>query len=93
MLNNLYYRYDELKEQALKPDATQDEINALGEWFNEFGGDFWNGEYYSVDEKRDIKIYPVFEEIDEDQFELIGYCFSESDFEDVLNYYREKKQC
>lgn len=64
-----YYGYHELKT-AVKTDATQENVNALGEWFACFGGRYWNGEFYNAD---DCCIYPVYEEIGEDEFELIGY--------------------
>lgn len=65
------YDYEELKNKALSADATQDDINTLGEWFECFGGRYWNGEYYSVE--NGIHLYPVCHEVDEDEWEIVGY--------------------
>lgn len=64
-----YYSYKDLKA-AVDTNPTPENINALGEWFDHYGNDYWNGEYYDAD---DLRIYPVYKEIDEDNFELIGY--------------------
>lgn len=68
------YDYEELKNKALTTDATQDDINALGEWFELYGDRYWNGEYYSVDNNR---LYPIYQRIDDDeleeQYEIVGY--------------------
>ena len=32
-----YYSYKELLAEATKSNATQEDINALGEWFDRFG--------------------------------------------------------
>ena len=42
----------------------------MGEWFDHYGNDYWNGEYYDAD---DLRIYPVYKEVEEDEYELIGY--------------------
>lgn len=64
-----YYDYAELKK-AVEAQPTQENINALGEWFADYGMDYWNGEYYDA---GSFRVYPVFEEIEEDEFELKGY--------------------
>lgn len=71
------YDYQELKNKALSTDATQNDINNLGEWFEQYeqyGNKHWNGEYYSVDGRR---LYPIYRRIDDDeleeQYEIIGY--------------------
>lgn len=63
------YSYEELLN-AVKTAATEENVNALGEWFNSYGMDYWNGEYYDAD---GIRIYPVYTEVDEDEYELTGY--------------------
>ncbi len=65
------YDYNELKNNALNPNATQDDINALGEWFEQYGDEFWNGEYFEIDSEH--RLYPQYREIDEDEFEICGY--------------------
>lgn len=66
---NTYYDYDDLKK-AYEANPTQENLNALGEWFEENGQTYWNGEYFDADS---IRIYPVYKEISEDEFELVGY--------------------
>lgn len=63
-----YYNYEELRAKAL--EGNQDDINALGEWFNEHGLDYWNGERFDAD---GFSLYPVYEEVGEDEYELKGY--------------------
>ena len=64
-----YYSYEELKA-AVIADASGANVNALGEWFSNYGNDYWNGEYYDAD---DFRLYPVYTEVDEDELELTGY--------------------
>lgn len=68
------YDYQELKNKALSADVTQEDINNLGEWFEQHGDKYWNGEYYSVDNNR---LYPTYQRIDDDeleeQYEIVGY--------------------
>lgn len=68
------YDYEELKEKVLSAEATQEDINNLGEWFEQYGDRYWNGEYYSVDNNR---LYPMYRRIDDDeleeQYEIVGY--------------------
>lgn len=68
------YDYQEFKEKALSKEATQEDINNLGEWFEQHGDKYWNGEYYSVDNNR---LYPIYRRIDDDeleeQYEIVGY--------------------
>lgn len=65
------YDYEELKNKALAADATQDDINALGECLEQYGDRYWNGEYFSIE--GGIRLYPIYHEFDEDEFEIIGY--------------------
>lgn len=68
------YDYEELKEKVLSAEATQEDINNLGEWFEQYGDRYWNGEYYSVDNNR---LYPMYRRIDDDeleeQYEIVRY--------------------
>lgn len=72
------YNYSELEAAATKFGATQEEINALGEWFEDYGQRYWNGECYEVDEKRDLYLYPMHKQV-EDEFEIVGWSFSSAD--------------
>lgn len=67
----LHYDYDELKERALSPDATNDDIKALGKWFEKYGDKFWNGEYYEIDSKH--RLYPVYRNIMDDDWVISRY--------------------
>lgn len=66
-----YYNYKELREKALSADATQEDINSLGEWFEQYGDEYWNGEYYNADDG--VRVYPIVKEVDEDEYEITGY--------------------
>lgn len=50
--------YEELRSAATANDATQEDINALGKWFDAYGSAYWNGEYYDAD---GIRLYPIIE--------------------------------
>ena len=66
-----YYDYDELRSAATAPNATQADIDALGEWFQVHGQRYWNGEYFDAD--GGVRVYPVYQEIAQDEYELTGY--------------------
>lgn len=70
------YAYEELVAAATKCNATQEDINALGEWFEHYGMCYWNGSCWEVDVKNDICLAQVVKEVAEDEFEVIGYAFS-----------------
>lgn len=57
--------YEELRAAATADDATQEDINALGSWFESNGSAYWNGEYYDADDG--IRLYPT------DYGETVGY--------------------
>lgn len=63
------YSYSELFE-AVKANETPDNVNALGEWFEQYGDRYWNGEFFDAD---GLRLFPVYVEVDEDQFEITGY--------------------
>lgn len=65
-----YYSYEELRAAATAPGATQDDINALGEWFSRYGSSYWNGEFYDAD---GFQVVQQYQQIGEDEFEIIGY--------------------
>ena len=71
------YNYKEICEKALASDATQEDINALGEWFERYGRSGWNGECWTVDAYHDL--YPIHKEIGYDEYEVVGYTFSSKD--------------
>ena len=62
------YNYKEICEKALAFNATQEDINALGEWFSRHGMSYWNGECFHVD--ADHNLYPIHKEIGYDEYEF-----------------------
>lgn len=91
MYNN-YYDYQELKEKATGPNAKQSDINALGEWFDRYGAEYWNGESYTVDSSNNL--YPLQEAIlDEngeiDYCNIVGYTFSKSE---AIEFFEKNKR-
>lgn len=69
--------FSELKEKALAFNATQEDINALGEWFSRHGMSYWNGECFHVDASHDL--YPIDKEVGYNEYEVVGYTFSSWD--------------
>jgi hypothetical protein len=66
------YSYEELAAAAMSVEATQEDIDALGEWFESYGRVYWNGEYYDIDGSHSLR--PVYSEPDEnDCCEIISY--------------------
>lgn len=65
------YDYEELKNKALSADATPEDVNALGKWFEQYGDRYWNGEYFGIE--GGICLYRVEKEVDEDEWEIVGY--------------------
>ena len=78
MMSISKYDYDDLEKRATAPGATQLDISNLGEWYEQYGDSFWNGEFYNDDGKE---LYPIYKQIASDEWEIIGYTFS-SAFED-----------
>ena len=67
------YRFEEIERRALTAQ-TEDAIRELGEWYQDFGSMFWNGEHYTGKfNGREYQIAPVYEETDEDIFEIVGW--------------------
>lgn len=68
-----YYDYKDLRAAATAPEATAKDLRALGEWFEQYGSDCWNGEYWDAD---GLRLFPVIEwDADLDQGETVGYEF------------------
>ena len=66
-----YYSYQELQEAAIAPEAAQEDVDALGEWFSRFGERYWNGECYDAD---GVTAWPIVEWDEErDQGDVVGY--------------------
>lgn len=58
MKNANYYNYKELVEKATATGATRGDRIALFYWFDQYGIDYWNGQYYKIDDS--LRLYPVF---------------------------------
>lgn len=64
--------YERLREAALADAAEQEDINALGKWFEDYGNDSWNGEYFDADDG--VRVFHVYGEPDEyGDCQLKGY--------------------
>ena len=64
-----YYSYQELRAAAAS--GKKEDINALGEWFDQYGAVYWNGEFYGAD---GIEIYPLDKyDAEAERFERVGY--------------------
>lgn len=65
------YEYENIRNAAIAAGATQEDITALGEWFELYGMEHWNGEYFDAD---GYKVYRI-EEYDEDNdvYSIVGY--------------------
>lgn len=64
-------QYKELEQAALSADATQEDINALGKWFELYGETYWNGEYYTVNDNT--RIVPIDIEDEDGDFHREGW--------------------
>lgn len=80
------YDYKELVDSVLN-DASTENVNNLAEWLERYGNRWWNG--FCFDTSKDLNglnVYPVYKEIDEDEYEVVGYQlssrFEESFFEE-----------
>ena len=65
------YNYDELRKAAIE-NPTEENLAALGKWFELYGMDFWNGQYFDAD---GYELWPVYAEAEEDavQLEQVGW--------------------
>lgn len=64
------YNYEELRDAAVK-NPTPENLENLGEWFHNYGMEFWNGECFDVD---GYDLIPVYSDPDENgDFVRIGY--------------------
>lgn len=64
-------QYPDLEKAALSADATQEDINHLGKWFELYGESFWNGEFYDVDGVH--RLIPVGREDEDGDFHREGW--------------------
>lgn len=50
------YKYSDLRAAALA-DPTAENLAALGEWLQEYGGRDWNGESWDIENGRRLRRY------------------------------------
>lgn len=60
-----YYSFEQLKNKALENNATQNDLSQLGEWFTNYGNQFWNGEYYDINSVCGLQPHYIVDENDE----------------------------
>lgn len=65
------YSYTELKNKATAANATQEDIDTLGAWFEEYGTEYWNGECFAIDATRSL--FPIYDIHSEDEIEIAHY--------------------
>lgn len=61
---------------SVKSAPTQENIDALGEWFSAYGREYWNGENYNAGDLGDL--YPIYDEHFDENGEL--------DYADIVGY-------
>lgn len=65
------YDYEELKDTYLSI-PTSENLEKLANWYENYGGDSWNGEYF--DDEYIGRIFRLYSEPNEDEeFDIIGY--------------------
>ena len=64
------YNYNELIK-AYNENKTQKNLNAIGEWFEQYGTEFWNGECYECKELGG-RLFPICKR-HENIIEIIGW--------------------
>ena len=70
------YSYEELRAKATAPGASQSDVDALGQWFEAYGSRYWMGDRYDAD---GLYLYPLYKQIGEDQHDIIGYTFDQTE--------------
>lgn len=65
------YSYEELEAKAMRPDASQEDIENLADWFWHYGENYWNGEYFGIDETH--VLVPIYEEVADGEFEIVRH--------------------
>ena len=67
------YDFENLAKRAIT-EKSEDAINDLAEWFVRYDLNSWNGENYTFKMNgRKWHLTPVYEEVEEDSFEIVGW--------------------
>ncbi len=53
------YKYQEYRKKAIE-NPTEENLNALAEWLFMYGGSYWNGETWDID--NGMRLYPIYDE-------------------------------
>ena len=81
-MNYDYYCYQELLAAALE-NETPENLEALGNWFENYGERYWNGEHWEASAPNEPSetryLYPIMVENEDGDFEVTGYTFNESE--------------
>ena len=72
-MNIKKYMYAELREKAISPEATQEDLSNLAEWLDRCADSKtdWNGECWDIEDG--LSLYPLYAEIGQDEYEIVGY--------------------
>lgn len=57
-----------------KASRTEENLTKLAEWFEAYGTEYWNGEYYTVAE-LDGRLFPIYADEDNENggYDIIGW--------------------
>lgn len=53
------YKYQEYRKKAIEY-PTEENLNTLAEWLFMWGGNYWNGEAWDID--NGMRLYPIYDE-------------------------------
>ena len=66
------YQYEELLAKATRPDASDDDLFALGSWMQIYGSDYWNGECWDISAEGESTgsqlLYPISTDDDDEDY-------------------------
>ena len=63
--------FDELLKKAMAPEASQEDLKALAEWYFAHGHHLWNGKCFRIDSEH--KLYPNFKEGEDGKVTITSY--------------------
>lgn len=65
------YDYEDIRAKAIRSEATEQDVNALGKWMEQYGDSCWNGEFWDIDDG--MRLFPVVVETAPGEYETKGY--------------------
>ena len=67
------YNFKELEERAFT-EGTAEAVNDLAKWYEKYGMQFWNGEFFSGKYNgEEYILVPDYEEDEDSNFEIAGW--------------------